>query len=115
MVGEPILKPWANLEGQMIQRRNRMRDERGHCEKDYLRKWIIGSNKNRGMGSELRLNHNASSAAVLFRIPGIALAMTCPAAYTSISPRAISKIAFQITDSRATTDFGRAVPRDLEY
>jgi hypothetical protein len=41
--------------------------------------------------------------------------MTCPAAYTSISPRAISKMAFQITDSRATTDFGRAVPRDLEY
>jgi hypothetical protein len=34
MVGEPILKPWANPEGQMIQRLKRMRDEQGHCAKD---------------------------------------------------------------------------------
>ena len=34
MVGEPILKPWANPEGQMIQQLKRMRDEQGHCAKD---------------------------------------------------------------------------------
>jgi len=41
--------------------------------------------------------------------------MRLAAANTSICPRAIFKIAVQITDSRATTDLGRAVPRLLEY
>jgi hypothetical protein len=92
-----------------------MPDELGPSEKDHLWRCVIKSNMRKDMSSPPRWNHKLSSGAAFFRISGIASVMTSAAAYTSISPRAISKMAFQMTDSSATTDFGRAVPRDLEY
>ena len=76
---------------------------------------MIKCNTTKVIGTKPRLNHNLSSSAAASRIAGMASVMTCAAAYMSVSPRAISKMAFQITDSRATTEFGWAVPRDLAY
>jgi len=114
-VGGPILTPWANRGGQTIQRPRRMRDELGHRERDQLQRRIIESNENGKLSDEPKWNHNLSSGAVLLKISGMASEMTRAAAYTSISPRAISKMAFHMTDSRAATEVGRAVPSDLEY